>query len=87
MPTQAPPSWPSCLLEVLQVSKQNPLFLQPIYLTWIFLVVSHPLLYLAPVLILAIKVLLLDLGHIVELMLPGIMLAYILGTFSVLVLR
>ncbi|XP_061245140.1 cationic amino acid transporter 3-like isoform X3 [Bos javanicus] len=35
----------------------------------------------------AIKVLLLDLGHIVELMLTGIVLAYILGTFSVLVLR
>ncbi|XP_070244331.1 uncharacterized protein [Bos mutus] len=35
----------------------------------------------------AIKVLLLDLGHIVELMLTGIMLAYTLATFSVLVLR
>ncbi|XP_055409512.1 cationic amino acid transporter 3-like [Bubalus kerabau] len=35
----------------------------------------------------AIMVLLLDLGDIMELMLPGIMLAYTLSTFSVLVLR
>ena len=49
--------------------------------------VSHPFLYLAPALILAIMVLLLDLGDIMELMLPGIMLAYTLSTFSVLVLR
>ena len=33
IPAQAPPSGPSCLLEVLQVNKQNPLFLQSISLT------------------------------------------------------
>ena len=48
---------------------------------------SSHLLHLVPALILAIMVLLLDLRHIVELMLTGIMLAYTLATFSVLVLR
>ena len=57
------------------------------FLTWIFLVNSHPLLHLVCAFILAMMALLLDLRHIVEHMSTGMIFSNILGTFSVLVLR
>ena len=84
MSTQAPVSWPSCLLEILQVKKRKK---ETHALTYIFPAVSHSLLHLVCALILGIMALLFEFSDTANLMAVASLLAYSMVSFSVLVLR
>ena len=77
-------SWPSCLLEILQVKKRKK---ETQALTYIFSAVSHSLLYLICALILGLMALLFRFTDLVDLLAVGTLLIYSLVAFSVLVLR
>ena len=84
MSAQAPMSWPSCLLEILQVKKRKK---ETHALTYIFPAVSHSLLHLVCALILGIMALLFRFTDLLDLVSVGTLLIYSLVAFSVLVLR
>ena len=86
MSAQTPMSWPSCLLEILQVKKEKKK-IETHALTYIFPAVSYSLPHLVCALILGLMALLFKYTDLVDLVSVGTLFVYSLVAFSVLVLR